>query len=80
MNCKATFPLSPHSSPLFESGLILFLPVWPGKVDVFGLQLERLDHSCFGHMHHAGVCGKDAGVCSETRCVPRKAEAAFADL
>lgn len=80
MNCKANFSLSPHPSPLCESGLVLFLPVWPRKADIFGLQLGRLYHNCFGHIHHAGLCGKYAGVCSETRCVPRQAEAAFADL
>lgn len=62
-----------------ETGLIIFLPVWPRKVDVFGLQWERMYHNYFGLMHHAELCGKDAGVCSET-CVPRQAEAAFADF
>lgn len=78
MNCKGNFLLSSHTSPFCESGLILFLPV--RKVDVFGLQLGRLYYSCFGHIHHAGVCSKDSGVCSETRRVPRQAEAAFANL
>lgn len=67
MNCKASFPLSSHTSPLRESGLIVFLPVWPRKVDVFRLQLGRLYHNCFGRIYDAGLCGKDAGECSETR-------------